>query len=277
MTIDYLPPIRKMMDEYNLLPKKSMGQNFLFDLNLTNKIASFIPDIKNQTVLEIGPGPGGLTRSLLGLGAKKLIVIEKDIATKPILEKIKEVYKDRLEIIFGDAIKILESKDFFKENTYVCANLPYNIGTEIFIKLLHIIHNNPNLIKSMTLMFQTEVAQRIIAKPNSKNYGRLSVLTSLLSYSKILFNIQNSAFYPVPKVQSSVIGIYPNLEKIKQIENLERIEKITSILFGQRRKMIRSILSDIDWKSLNLKGTERAENLTPDDFIKLSKITSYML
>ena len=274
MSIDNLPSIKDMIDENNVFPKKSMGQNFLFDLNLTNKIASFIPDIKNQTVLEIGPGPGGLTRSLLLYGVKKLIVIEKDISLKPILEKIKEFYEDRLEIIFSDAIDVLNTKDFFNESISVCANLPYNIGTEIFIKLLHIVYDNPHLIKSMTLMFQTEVAERIISKPNSKIYGRLSILSSLLTDSKILFNIPNSAFYPSPKVQSSVVGIYPNLDKIKKIDNLEKIEKITSFLFGQRRKMIRSIFKDFDFEKNGFDGTKRAENLEPEDFIKLSKFIS---
>lgn len=274
MPIDILPPIKQMIDENNLAPKKSMGQNFLFDLNLTNKIASFIPNIKNQTVLEIGPGPGGLTRSLLFSGVNKLIVIEKDTSLKPILEKIKSIYGDRLEIIFADAMDVLEKKDFFKESISVCANLPYNIGTEIFIKLLHIVYNNPTLINSMVLMFQTEVAERIVSKNNSKSYGRLSILSSLLTDSKILFNIPNSAFYPIPKVQSSVIGVYPNLDKIKKINSIEKIEKITSILFGQRRKMIRAILKDIDFGKIGFKGTERAENLEPEDFIKLSNFIS---
>ena len=252
-----LPPVSEMMRAAGLSPKKSLGQNFLFDLNLTRKIARAVPDLEKNVVLEVGPGPGGLTRALLECGAKSIMAVEKDTATAPILEEVKKVAGGRLNIIYGDAMKIYPS-----ECNAICSNLPYNIGTELLVRWLHF----PDRIKSMTLMFQREVAERIVAKPGAKQYGRLSVLAALGWRAKILFNVPNTAFTPPPKVQSAVVQIVPT-GKIYQIE---KIEKLTAVLFGQRRKMIRGIMSDVDWARFGLTGTERAEQLAPEMFARIA-------
>lgn len=264
--IESLPPVAEMMHEYGLEPKKQFGQNFLFDLNLTGKIARSVPDIEKNIVIEVGPGPAGLTRALLMAGAKHVIAIEKDNTTRPILDKIVDASNGRLQIIFGDALKTdLDYLDGYA----VCANLPYNVGTELLINWLHQIAKGKK-IKSLTLMFQKEVAERIIAEPGSKQYGRLSVLANLVADTKILFYVPNTAFVPRPKVQSAVVQIIPNLNKIKKIDDITKLEKLTAKLFGQRRKMIRGIIK-MNWENFGLCGTERAEELSPETFLKISR------
>jgi 16S rRNA (adenine1518-N6/adenine1519-N6)-dimethyltransferase len=238
-------------------PKKSLGQNFLFDLNIARKIARAAPGM-DGAVIEVGPGPGGLTRALLECGAKKVIAIEKDRAAAPILDEIAKAAGGRLEVVYGDALKI-DLGHFGKIS--VCANLPYNIGTELFTKWLRLRN-----ISSMTLMFQREVAERIAARPGEKEYGRLSVLTALAARAKILFSVPNTAFFPPPKVRSAVVGIVPT----KAPKNLARIEAVTAALFGRRRKMIRSIMPGVDWGAFGLAGTERAEQLPPEVFLRLA-------
>ncbi|MDR1207695.1 MAG: 16S rRNA (adenine(1518)-N(6)/adenine(1519)-N(6))-dimethyltransferase RsmA [Rickettsiales bacterium] len=203
-----LPPVSEMMRAAGLEPKKQLGQNFLFDLNLTGKIARSVPDIENSVVVEVGPGPGGLTRALLAAGAKKVIAIEKDKSAAPILEQIAAAADGRLEIIFGDALKTGNDELGIK-NYAICANLPYNIGTELLIRWLHVMAKPAPAITSMTLMFQKEVAMRIVARPGDPQYGRLSVLTSLVADAKILFNVPRTAFAPAPKVESAVVQILP--------------------------------------------------------------------
>ena len=342
-----LPPVAEMMRDAGLEPKKQLGQNFLFDLNLTRKIARAVPDIENSVVVEVGPGPGGLTRSLLECGAKKVIAIEKDRATEPILRKIAAASDGRLEIVFGDALNPLcplwgrrggigEADDGVvgggrskhlprlfasqgsakihpfpkgKGNYAICSNLPYNIGTELLIQWLHAMAPS-SLVphpSSLTLMFQREVAERIVARVGDKQYGRLSVLTALVANAKILFNVPNTAFFPAPKVQSSVVQIIPkqfppflrgggreatggelitnNLEQnsphraprgapLKEggnkLPDLPKVEQITAKLFGNRRKMIRSIMKDVDWTQFGLTGTERAEELSPEKFLEIA-------
>lgn len=272
--IDSLPPISEMMRESGLEPKKSFGQNFLFDLNLTNKIARSVPDIGNATVIEVGPGPGGLTRSLLMSGAKHVIAIEKDRATQPILEKIQAASDGRLEIIFDDALRVFGENKLSGLTASICSNLPYNVGTELLIQWLHYVSNpnSPIKINSMTLMFQREVAQRIVANVGDEQYGRLAVLTSLIADAKILFNVPNTAFVPQPKVQSAIVQIIPNIKKISQIQDLSKIEELTAKLFGQRRKMIRGIIKDFDWAQFGLLGTERAEELSPQKFAEIALV-----
>jgi len=268
-SIESLPPVAEMMRISGLEPKKQFGQNFLFDLNLTGKIARSVPDITKNVVIEVGPGPGGLTRALLMAGAKKVIAIEKDKTTQLILNQIMNVSNDKLQVIFGDALKT--NLDNLGGDGYaICSNLPYNVGTELLVNWLHQIAKGKK-IKSLTLMFQKEVAQRIIATPKTKQYGRLSVLANLIADTKILFDVPNTAFVPRPKVQSAVVQIIPNKDKIKQIDDIAKLEKLTAKLFGQRRKMIRSIIK-IDWKKFDLSGTERAEELYPDIFLKISRI-----
>lgn len=264
--IDSLPPVSEMMRDCGLEPKKQFGQNFLFDLNLTGRIARSVPNIKDNIVIEVGPGPGGLTRALLLAGAKKVIAIEKDKTTEPILSAIIDASNGRMNVIFGDALKT-DLKEFDKTGYAICSNLPYNVGTELLINWLHQIVDGAN-IKSLTLMFQKEVAQRIVANVGDTQYGRLSVLANLICDTKILFDVPNTAFVPRPKVQSAVVSLIPNKNKIKKITDVNKLEKITAKLFGQRRKMIRGIVKT-DWEKYGLNGTERAEELEPETFLKI--------
>lgn len=272
MTIENLkslPPVSEMMRNAGLEPKKQFGQNFLFDLNLTGRIARSVPDITNTYVVEVGPGPGGLTRALLLAGARKVVAIEKDKTTEPILSEIIKASDGRLTVIYEDALKVDFSKFGISEYA-ICSNLPYNVGTELFINwLLKIAAGAP--IKSMTLMFQREVAQRIVAKQSDSQYGRLSVLTSLISDAKILFDVPNTAFVPRPKVQSAVVQVIPNADKIKNLGDVKALGQITAKLFGQRRKMIRGIIPGINWAVFGLTGTERAEELSPETFAQIAK------
>ena len=263
-----LPPVSEMMRESGLEPKKQFGQNFLFDLNLTGRIARSIPDIEKTTVVEVGPGPGGLTRAILMAGAKKLIAIEKDRAAIPILLDIVFASDGRLSVIYQDALKV-DFSELAPDGFSVCSNLPYNVGTELLIGWMHKIANGEK-IKSLTLMFQKEVAQRIVACVGDAQYGRLSVLCNLIADTKILFDVPNTAFVPRPKVQSAVVQIIPNKNKIKEIGDITKLEKLTAKLFGQRRKMIRGIIKT-DWAQYGLTGTERAEDISPETFLKISR------
>lgn len=263
-----LPPVSEMMRECGLEPKKQFGQNFLFDLNLTGRIARSVPDVEHTPVVEVGPGPAGLTRAILMAGAPRLIAIEKDKTTEPILSQIVDASDGRLSVIYDDALRVDFSALGLSEYA-ICANLPYNVGTELLIGWLHKIASGEK-IKSLTLMFQREVAQRITAHVGDEHYGRLAVLTSLIADARILFDVPNTAFVPRPKVQSAIVQITPNMDKISKIKDLKKIEQITAKLFGQRRKMIRAIMSNVDWSRFGLNGTERAENLSPETFALLS-------
>lgn len=270
-----LPPISDMMRAAGLEPKKALGQNFLFDLNLTGKIARSVPDIENATVIEVGPGPGGLTRALLMAGAGRVIAIEKDKTTAPILNEIADASSGRLVIIFDDALRVFaeQNSPLNGIRAAICSNLPYNVGTELLIRWLHYVAEptSPIKITSMTLMFQREVAERIVAHVGDKQYGRLGVLSSLVADAKILFNVPNTAFFPAPKVQSAVVQVIPNADKIAALNGLDKIEKLTAKLFGQRRKMIRGIIPNVNWEKFGLTGTERAEELSPETFAALAK------
>ena len=263
-----LPPVSEMMRESGLEPKKQFGQNFLFDLNLTSRIARNIPNIENITVVEVGPGPGGLTRAILMAGAKKLIAIEKDKTTFQILSQIVDAANGRFEVIYGDALKT-DFSNIDKNGIAICSNLPYNVGTELLIGWMQKIANGEK-IKSLTLMFQKEVAERIVANVGDAQYGRLSVLCNLIADTKILFDVPNTAFVPRPKVQSAVVQIIPNADKIKKIDDIGKLEKLTARLFGMRRKMIRGIIKT-DWEKFGLTGTERAEEINPELFLKISR------
>ncbi|MDW2958430.1 MAG: 16S rRNA (adenine(1518)-N(6)/adenine(1519)-N(6))-dimethyltransferase RsmA [Alphaproteobacteria bacterium] len=263
-----LPPVSEMMRECGLEPKKQFGQNFLFDLNLTGRIARSVPDIERIPVVEVGPGPAGLTRAILMAGASRVIAIEKDKTTEPILSQIVDASDGRLSVIYDDALRVDFSALGLSEYA-ICANLPYNVGTELLIGWLHKVASGEK-IKSLTLMFQREVAQRITARVGDEHYGRLAVLTSLITDARILFDVPNTAFVPRPKVQSAVVQIIPNMDKISKIKDLKKIEQITAKLFGQRRKMIRAIMPNVDWSRFGLAGTERAENLSPETFALLA-------
>ena len=267
--ISSLPPVSQMMRDCGMAPKKKFGQNFLFDLNLTGRIARSVPNIEHIPVVEVGPGPGGLTRALLLAGATRVVAVEMDKTTAPILSQIIDASDGRLNVIFDDALRVDFSKFGFNEYA-ICSNLPYNVGTELLIQWVHKIATGEP-IKSLTLMFQREVADRIVAHVGDDAYGRLSVLVQLIADAKILFNVPRTAFTPMPRVQSAVVQIIPNENKIKSLGNIENIEKLTAKLFGMRRKMIRGIMPDIDWKSFGLVGTERAENISPEKFCEIAK------
>ena len=263
-----LPTIKETLKRNNVKINKSLGQNFLFDLNLTDKI------VKNSepicpTVIEIGPGPGGLTRSILKKKPNVLYTIDKDKQSEKMLTDIKKIYRDNLIIITDDALHypIWELGDSPRQ---VIANLPYNSGTKMLTSWLkHIQH-----FDLLTLMFQKEVADRIIAKPGSKNYGRLSILTNWLTKSKKLFDIPSEAFIPRPKITSSVIQLKP-LHKPLYDVSFESIEKITQMAFSQRRKMIKTSLKKVNGqiilKELNISPNLRPENLSIIDFCKIAK------
>ena len=263
-----LPTIKETLKKNNVKINKSLGQNFLFDLNLTDKI------VKNSepicpTVIEIGPGPGALTRSILKKKPNVLYTIDKDKQSEKMLTDIKKIYRDNLIIITDDALHypIWELGDSPRQ---VIANLPYNSGTKMLtLWLKHIQH-----FDLLTLMFQKEVADRIIAKPGSKNYGRLSILTNWLTESKKLFDIPSEAFIPRPKITSSVIQLKPLHKPLYEV-SFESIEKITHLAFSQRRKMIKTSLKKINGqiilKELNISPNLRPENLSIIDFCKIAK------
>lgn len=263
-----LPPVSEMIRDAGLTAKKQFGQNFLFDLNLTGRIARSVPDIENTTVIEIGPGQGGLTRALLMAGAARVIAIEKDNTTEPILSRIVAAASGRLQVIFDDAMRV-DLATLGATQYAICANLPYNVGTQLLVGWLEKIAAGAP-ITSMTLMFQREVAHRIIARPGDAEYGRLAVLVSLIADAHILFDVPNTAFVPRPRVQSAVVQIVPSAEKIAKIKNLAAVEQLTARLFGQRRKMVRAIMPGVDWEKYNLSGTERAENIAPETFATMA-------
>ena len=263
---EFLPTLRNVMSKHEIYAKKSLGQHFLLDTNLTDKIAR-IANIKGSTVIEIGPGPGGLTRSLLINGAKKIIAIEKDPRCLAALLELQSYYSESLTIVEADAMNIdfsnISSKPF-----KIVANLPYNISTPLLIGWLRKIEP----IRQMTLTFQKEVADRLVASPSTKAYGRLSVITQWLCNVNIQFNIDSLAFVPPPKVVSSVVTLLPRDEPIAPADWL-RLEKVTSAAFNQRRKMLRSSLRNfnLDLPSLGINPTLRAENLTIEQFCQLAR------
>ena len=269
----------ELIKKYQLDAKKSLGQNFILDKNFTDKIAKSAGDLSNFEVLEIGAGPGGLTRSILDAGVKKLIVIEKDQRCILALRELQEFYGSRLEIIEGDALEIDETKIFAENSQFkIIANLPYNIGTVLIFKWLKILPK----IASMNLMLQKEVVQRICAKIGDKNYGRLAIMLNLLCDTKMLFEVNKMVFSPPPKITSAIVQIIPNAEKIEKYfekNNLKKFEKVVQQAFNQRRKMLKSSLKgafinqDLAeiFTKCDIAGTKRAEELTIEEFWKMSR------
>lgn len=274
MSIDKLPPLREIIKEHSLVANKKLGQNFLLDLNLTRKIASLAGDLTGKNVIEIGPGPGGLTRALLSLGAN-VLSIEADKRCEPILEQIKQVYPNNFNYIFADALKqnYQEYATKFNSKVKIIANLPYNIGTKLLINWIGTT-NWPPFYESLTLMFQKEVAQRIVANIGEEHYGRLSIITQCRNEAKIVYNLPARAFTPAPKVESAVINIVPKTENIKC--DIGKLGQVTKVAFNQRRKMLRQSLKPIGGKNIleqaNINQELRAENLTIDQYIKLATL-----
>ena len=270
---DGLPPLREVIAGHGLHARKSLGQNFLLDLNLTSKIARRAGDLSRCDVLEIGPGPGGLTRALLMEGARKVVAIERDERCLPALAEIGAAYPDRLEVLSGDALEI-NPLDHLTPPVRVVANLPYNIGTELLVRWLTP-KDWPPYWQSLTLMFQKEVAQRIVAAPGSKAYGRLSVLAQWRTEARIAFELPPRAFTPPPKVTSAVVHL-ERLEQPRFPANAKNLSRVVALAFGQRRKMLRASLKSLgpDMESkiaaAGIDPTKRAEQLSIEDFCNLS-------
>lgn len=273
-TIDNLPPLSDVINTHDLRAKKSLGQNFLLDLNLTAKIARQAGDLTGSDVLEIGPGPGGLTRGLLAEGARRVLAIEKDARCLPALGEIAAAYPDRLEVLNADAMDF-DPLGKLQAPIKVAANLPYNIGTELLVRWLTP-KQWPPFWDSLTLMFQKEVAERIIAKPGTKAYGRLALLAAWRADSKMVMTLPPEAFTPPPKIHSAVVHITA-LPAPRYPADANTLSRVVAAAFNQRRKMMRSALKsygpDIEDKLIaaGIKPTDRAETLDLEQFCNLAQ------
>lgn len=269
--IDGLPPLRDVIETYDLAAKKALGQNFLLDLNLTQKIARDAGDLSESTIVEIGPGPGGLTRAILSLDAKQLISIERDPRCLPALADIANFHNGRLEVIEGDALKVDLAQFAQDGQIKIIANLPYNVGTQLLTNWLTASVDNP-FWSTMTLMFQKEVGQRIVARVGDKHYGRLGVLCGWMTHASISFDVNREAFSPPPKVTSSIVHLEPNSARIPC--DLKKLERVTQSAFGQRRKMLRQSLKPLGGEALlekvGIDPTRRAETLEIEEFCALA-------
>lgn len=272
---DGLPPLREVIAELGLSARKSLGQNFLFDLNLTRRIAREAGPLAGRTVLEVGPGPGGLTRALLAEGAARVIAIERDQRCVPALEAVADAYDGRLTLVSGDALEADEASLVGGGNALVVANLPYNVATMLLIKWLTATPWPP-WFDGLTLMFQREVAERIVAKPGGHAYGRLSVIGQWRTNPRILFDVHRSAFTPPPKVTSSVVR-FDILPKPRGQASAVLLGRVTAAAFGQRRKMLRSSLKSLGPFSneliaeAGLDPTARAEEIPVEGFTALAR------
>ena len=270
--IDGLPPLRDVIQRHGLDAKKSLGQNFLFDLNLTQKIARTAGPLDGVTVIEVGPGPGGLTRAILSLGAKKVIAVERDSRCLPVLAEIEAHYPGRLEVIEGDALKTdFEALVPAGEPVRIIANLPYNVGTQLLVNWL-LPREWPPFWLSMTLMFQKEVGQRIVAEEGDNHYGRLGVLAGWRTVSEMAFDVPPQAFSPPPKVTSTVVHLLPKDKPLPC--DVAKLERVTEAAFGQHRKMLRQSVKSLGGETLLEKAgidpTRRAETLSVEEFVTLA-------
>jgi len=272
--IDALPPLRDVIATHGLAAKKSLGQNFLLDLNLTAKIARLAGDLSGSDVLEIGPGPGGLTRGLLAEGARHVLAIEKDPRCLPALAEIAEAYPGRLTVIGGDALAV-DPLAHLSPPIKVAANLPYNVGTELLVRWLTP-RDWPPFWDSLTLMFQREVAQRITARPGTKAYGRLAILAQWRSTPRIVLDLPPEAFSPPPKVNSAVVHLTA-LPEPRFPADPATLTRVVGSAFNQRRKMLRSALKslhpDIEdiLTSAGIAPTTRAEQVDLEAFCALAR------
>ncbi|MNI00845.1 Ribosomal RNA small subunit methyltransferase A [compost metagenome] len=276
-TLDGLPPLRDVIQRHGLDAKKSLGQNFLFDLNLTQKIARSAGSLEGVTVFEVGPGPGGLTRSILALGAKKVIAVERDARALPVLAEVSNFYPGRLEVIEGDALKTdfaaLAAEKADGGPVRIIANLPYNVGTQLLINWLLPENGKwPPFWESLTLMFQKEVGLRIVADEEDDHYGRLGVICGWRTDAHMVFDVPPQAFSPPPKVTSTVVHLTPKTNPLPC--DVNKLERITQAAFGQRRKMLRQSLKPVGGETLlNKVGIDpqrRAETLSVEEFVALA-------
>ncbi|CEG08261.1 Ribosomal RNA small subunit methyltransferase A [Afipia felis] len=271
--IDDLPPLREVIRKYDLAPRKSLGQNFLFDLNLTARVARAAGSLDDATVIEIGPGPGGLTRALLATGAKRVIAVERDDRAIPALEDIARHYPGRLEIVHGDAIDFDPTTMLDGARARIVANLPYNIATLLLTGWLTS-EPWPPWFDMMVLMFQREVAERIVAQENDDAYGRLGVLANWRTETKILFDIAPGAFVPPPKVTSSVVRLVPRAEPLPCPRRA--LEQVAAAAFNQRRKMLRQSLKPLGvdpallTEAAGIDPTRRAETVSIAGFVAMA-------
>lgn len=274
-TIDGLPPLREVIRAHDLVAKRQLGQNFLLDLNLTAKIARLAGDLSACDVLEVGPGPGGLTRGLLVEGARHVLAIEKDPRCVAALDEIAAIYPGRLTTLNADALQV-DVTTLLTPPVRVVANLPYNVGTELLIRWLTPAIWPP-FWQSLTLMFQKEVAERIVAKPRTEHYGRLALLAQWRCDAKIVMHLPPEAFTPAPKVHSAVVHLN-RLEQPRYPADEAKLTRLTTMAFGQRRKMLRSSLkgmgADIEdrLRAVGIEPTARAEEIGLDRFCALSLI-----
>ncbi len=272
--IDDLPPLREVIHRHGLRAKKSLGQNFLLDLNLTARIARAAGPLDGVDVIEIGPGPGGLTRALLAAGARRVIAVERDDRAIAALQEIAARYPGRIEIVAGDALDFDPRDRLGDAPARVFANLPYNIATALLVGWLTL-EPWPPWYDRLVLMFQREVAERIVAVPGSKSYGRLSVLAGWRSQARILFDVAGSAFVPRPRVTSSLVSLVPRQEPLA-VER-DALERVTQAAFGQRRKMLRQSLKSLGTDALALldsagiAATARAEDIPVAGFVALAR------
>jgi len=272
--IDNLPPLRVVLRRHGLFAKKSLGQNFLLDLNLTARVARAGGSLDGVTVVEVGPGPGGLTRALLAEGARRVIAIERDDRAINALQEIAARYPGRIDIVPGDALEFNARAHLGFERARVIANLPYNIATPLLIGWLS--ESWPPWYDSLVLMFQREVAERIVATSGSKAYGRLAVLAGWRTEAKIMFDVAPTAFVPPPKVTSSVVRLIPRAKPLACDANA--LQRVTEAAFGQRRKMLRQSLKSVGVDTLTLlaeaciEPTVRAEEIPVEGFVALANV-----
>ncbi len=268
-----LPTLKATIEAHNLVTRKALGQHFLLDANIIRRIAAYAGDLKDHTVIEIGPGPGGLTRALLESDAKMIVAIEKDERCLPILRQLQEQSAGRLKIISEDALRC-DLRNYPPPRKIV-ANLPYNIGTELLLRWLSDIAEERGSYHSMTLMFQKEVAERITAAPGSKAYGRLSVFAQWLCETRYDMELPPEAFFPPPKISSAVVTLIPRAQPLFTVKK-EILEKLLAKAFGQRRKMLRSalkgLLADTEQflQQAGINPTLRAEQLSVEEFGKMA-------
>jgi 16S rRNA (adenine1518-N6/adenine1519-N6)-dimethyltransferase len=271
--VDDLPPLREVIKRHDLRAKKSLGQNFLLDLNLTSRIARAAGPLEGISVVEIGPGPGGLTRALIAHGAARVIAVERDERAIAALAEVAARYPNRLDVVAGDALDFDPRPRLGTGPARVVANLPYNIATALLVGWLT--QPWPPWYDRLVLMFQREVAERITAGPGSKTYGRLSVLAGWRTEARILFDVAASAFVPPPKVRSSVVELVPRARPLACDE--KTLQRVTEAAFGQRRKMLRQSMKSLGIDPLPLLGaagidpTARAEDIPVDGFVALAR------